>query len=99
LEEWSEVFSKPVDEAIIKTVTEDKLQFVGGYLNFSFADSSKKRVNISSEVYFVDSQKNFVKEQASVVVHSSEFTADALDEISNKETVKFEVKEPFISSK
>jgi predicted aldo/keto reductase-like oxidoreductase len=93
LEEWCKIAAKPVDDAVAKTISEDGLQFVGGYLSFTFSDSSKKKVIIAYEIYFVDSQKNWTKQNAGSEVYANNFTQDALEEISGKGTVKFDVEE------
>lgn len=93
LEEWCEIVAKPVDDAVAKTISEDGLQFVGGYLSFTFSDSSKKKVIIAYEVYFVDDQQNWTKQNARSETYADNFTQDALEEISSKGTVKFDVEE------
>jgi len=93
LEEWCEIASQPVDAIVAKSVSEEGLQFVGGYLCFSFADTSKKKVIIGYELYFLNEQKQWIKQDAHSDVYANNFTAEALEEIANKGTVKFNVDE------
>jgi hypothetical protein len=91
LEEWCEVVSGPVDDAVARTVTEDGLKFVGGYLSFSIAGLTANKVTIAYELYFGDEQRNWVKQYAYSDVYARNFSHEALEEISCTGSVKFRV--------
>jgi len=92
LEEWCEIASKPVDDALAKGIS-DGFQFAGGYLCFSFADESKRKVKIAYELYFLGRQKQWIKQDAHSDVYAHNFSMEALEEIADKGTVKFYVEE------
>lgn len=93
LDEWCEIAAPSVDAALSKTLAEDNLKYAGGYLSFSFSDSMKKSVSISYELYFLDEEKQWIKQAATGSARASTFTQDALAEITNQGTVKFDVEE------
>ena len=93
LEDWCEIASGPVDAALAKSISEGELQFAGGYLCFSFADASKYKVRIAYELYFLDTQEQWVKQEAHSDAYASAFTDEALEEIASNGVVKFHVEE------
>jgi len=94
-EEWAEDFVEAIDNIKEKGIKEYNLTYVGGKLKFSINHDAQnkleaKKVIVSFELYFQDSNKQWAKCGDSSELSKMFFTQESVDAIE-KDGIEFEI--------
>ncbi len=81
IERWAEIVTEGADKIIKETVETENLRYVGGKLKFAFSERNPQKIDVSFELYFLDSANEWQKKVATSDVYASVFTDDSLEEL------------------
>lgn len=91
IDEWANIAIEGVDRVKERAVSEGGLNFVGGKLKFTMSAVTTEEVIISFQLYFLDELGKWQMADAASSVPASKFTFDAIDELTSKGEIVYEV--------
>ncbi len=91
IEEWAKIISEGADNVKEKVITENDLRFVGGKLKMTYFENNPNVVVASFQLYFLDEQEKWQMAAAETDLPASKFTMSALDELTFKKEITYEV--------
>lgn len=91
LDEWAEIVIEAVDNIKEQTIRENDFNFIGGNLKFSIRPTTKTKVIISYELFFIDSDGNYYKNSANSDVNQDNFVEEDIEAIKEAGEIAYEV--------
>jgi len=91
IERWAEIVTEGADKIIKETVETENLRYVGGKLRFAFSKRNPQKIDVSFELYFLDSANEWQKKVATSDVYASAFTDDSLDELRTAGMIEYSI--------
>lgn len=95
LEDIINIYSNSIDEFILKTEKESKLNFIGGKLKLQLME---KEMLINVECYFQDQNKTWVKKYSYNKIEVNRIEEESLSKFKDANVIEFDIETPLKSN-
>lgn len=92
IDEITDVYSKTIDELIIKSEKKENILFKGG--KFIILATSNNDINVKAELFFQDSNDNWIKKEMSNRISKNHIEEISLKNMIDKNSEEFKIYHP-----